>query len=168
MFPFQYKIRWNWVNCFVAHFPVGHQCDCSHSYIAFNLCMSLSLNFLSCPITFNLDSSLKNNNKKLINRFRLFFFKHCCASTYNRHNCWLFVFRECIRLIMHHAVIIICGIEVCHFLVGILIEIAFRPFLNIFPMNCDIIISVVSTLHVIETKRCTKNIIKKRKLQNMF
>lgn len=54
---------------------------------------------------------------------------------------------------MHDAVIVVGAIEMRHLLVAVLTEIAFGSVFDIFPLNRNVIVSIICALHVIEAKR---------------
>lgn len=123
--------------------------------MAFSLCMSLSLNFTSCPITFNLVASLKNDQNE-IDRLS-FHLEQLMYFTHVWYDGWSLIFGECIRCVMHYTVVVVSGIEMAHFLITVLCKIARRALHHIFIMNCDKIITIVCALHVMKTK-CWKTL----------
>lgn len=73
-------------------------------------------------------------------------------NTHNRHNGWLAVLWKSIRAVVQHTEVIIGGIEMRHLFAGVFVKIIFCAGSNIFPFDCDVIVTIVCTLHVIETE----------------
>lgn len=57
---------------------------------------------------------------------------------------------------MHHAVIIVCCVEMCDLSISVFVKIMLCSFFKILPMNCYILVSIKCALHVIESKSWKK------------
>lgn len=72
--------------------------------------------------------------------------------THNWNNSWFSVFRVSIWAEMHNAGEVVSLVEMRYFRVSVLFEVIFFARPNIFPLNCNIIVTVIGAVHVVESK----------------
>lgn len=124
--------------------------------MAFSLYTSFLLILIRCPISSIFEESWINKEIFEMGIIWVYFLWKILKKifTHSGYNGWFSIFRKSIGAVMQNTVIVIGGIEVCHYGMGVFSEIVLFALFHIFIMNFNIIISIVCALHVMETKCC--------------